>query len=320
VPLPFEIALEDAGDGKAGAAAGVDALAAAGAIAVVGPVDRDAAEEAAARAAAHGLPLVTLDVAESGAGSAQPTVFRAVISVEARARALAAHAAAAGITRFAILAPELAYGARAAAAFRAEVAARGGEIVAEVHYPRDTTSFVDPVNRLAKARFDALFVPDTAARLELVAPQLAVADLVVQPAGAARPRRGRAVVLLSTAEALGPRFLRGSGRYARGAVLAPGFYPDEGDARIGAYVARYRLGHGEDPTYLDAYAYDAALVVRAAVEAGARDRASLAAALAAGRTPGLTGDIAFDPASHARADAGVLFGVSADGTTIRAMR
>jgi len=142
---------------------------------------------------------------------------------------------------------------------------------------------------------------------------------VVQPTGERRPRRGRPIALFSTAEALGPKFLRGSGRYTKGAVLAPGFFPDEADPRIGAYVARYRLAYGEDPTYLDAYAYDAALVVRAAVEAGARDRASLGAALAAGKTPGLTGDIAFD-AARSRADRGVLFVVTADGATIRALR
>jgi len=144
VPLAFEVALEDAGEGKARAAEAVDALAAAGAIAVVGPVDRDAADEAAGRAAALGLPLITLDVAESASGAAAPTVFRAVISVEARARALAAHALAKGVKRFAVLAPEIAYGTRAAAAFRAEVEARGGQIVAEVRYPKETTSFVDP--------------------------------------------------------------------------------------------------------------------------------------------------------------------------------
>src|SRR5262249_44750836 len=63
VPRPFEVAVEDAGDGKGRAAAAVDQLAGAGAIGVVGPVDKDAVDEAARRAEALGIPLVSLDVA-----------------------------------------------------------------------------------------------------------------------------------------------------------------------------------------------------------------------------------------------------------------
>ena len=152
-----------------------------------------------------------------------------------------------------------------------------------------------------------------------MAPQLAVANLVVQPAGAGKPARGRAILLLATAEALTPKFLRGSGRYSTGALLAPGFYPDDADPRIGPFVARFRAAYGgEDPTYLDAYAWDAALVVRAAVEGGAKDRVAVAAAIAVGVVTGVTGEVRFDSAG-ARADAGVLFTV-VGGTAIRAVR
>ncbi len=323
VPLPFEVVLEDAGEGKEQAAAAVETLARRDVIAAIGPVDRDAADEAARRAEALGLPLLTLDVTEPSAGGAA-NVFHAVISVEDRARALAAHAVAKGARRFAILGPDIAYGSRAAAAFRKEVTSLGGSIVVEERYPGDATAFVGPVGKLAKAPpFDALFIPDGAARLELVAPQLAVADLVVQPLDARKPKRGRAIFLLSTAEGLSPKFLRGSGRYSSGAAFAPGFYPDDNDERIGPYVARFRLAHGDDPTFLDAYAYDAALLVRAAVESGARDRAAVAdalASLAAGSAVrGLTGDIWFD-AAHARGDRGVLYTVVADGAGAFAIR
>jgi ABC-type branched-subunit amino acid transport system substrate-binding protein len=321
VPRPFEVALEDAGEGKGRAAAALEALAAAGAVAVVGPVDRDAADEAARRAETLAIPLVTLDVAEAGA-AATPYVFRAVVPVEARARALADWAVARGARRFALLVPDLPYGARAAAAFSAEVEARGGRVVARESYKKEAVAFVEPVARVAKADFDALFIPDTAARLELIAPQLAVADLVVAPPGARRPKRGRNVLLVATAEAITPKFLRGSGRYTHGAALAPGFFPDDTDARIAAYVQRFRAAYGDDPTWLDAYAYDAALLVRAAVESGARDREGVGAALASGvPVAGLTGAIVFD-ASHGRADPGVLYTVVADGAgfAVRALR
>src|SRR5262249_20276801 len=156
-----------------GAGGGADALAARGGVGLVGPADKDAADEAARRAEALGVPLVALDVGDVPlAGS--PHVFRIVVPVEARARALAAWALAKGRKRFAILSPDIPYGQRAAAAFRAEVEAGGGAIVADEKYPKDATSFVGPVGKIKDAAIDALFVPDAAARLELVAPQLAV--------------------------------------------------------------------------------------------------------------------------------------------------
>jgi branched-chain amino acid transport system substrate-binding protein len=120
-------------------------------------------------------------------------------------------------------------------------------------------------------------------------------------------------VLLTTAEAITGRFLKGSGRYTNGAILAPGFYPDDSDERTGTYVARFRNVFGEDPTYLDAYAYDAAMLLRQAVERGGEGRDTVAAWLGAVRgVPGLTGDIAFDGHGN-RADRGVLYTVTDKG-------
>jgi branched-chain amino acid transport system substrate-binding protein len=315
-PRPFVVVVRDSASSPEQAVAAVDELTQGGAIAVVGPVDREAAEAAARRAEAARVPIVSLDVAESAVAAGSPHVFRVVVSVETRARALARAASSRGAKTFAILAPEHSYGARGARAFRDEVERLGGRIVVEEKYAKDATAFVDPVKKLAARAFDALFVPDAAAKLELIAPQLAVANLVVGTAGG-KPTRGRGILLLSTAEALAPKFLKGSGRYAQGAILAPGFYPDDADPRIGPFVVRFRTAYGEDPDYLAAYAWDAALVIRAAVEGGARDRASLLAAMAAAKVPGVTGEIAFD-GSRQRADAGVLFTVQ--GSAIRVWR
>jgi ABC-type branched-subunit amino acid transport system substrate-binding protein len=323
----FSVIVRDAGEGRTRAGSALDELVAEGVIGVVGPMDRDATEEAAARAETLGVPLVTLDVSGDALSAGSPHVFRIVIPVEARAKALAAWASAQGLKRFAILSPELAYGTRAAQAFKEEVLAQGGEIVAEATYAKDVTAFVGPVGKIAKAPFDALFIPDTAARLELVSPQLAVADLQARPlGGGSKPKRGRTFLLLSTAEALSPKFLRGSGRYTQGAVFAPGFYADEADPQVGDFVSRFRAAYGDDPSYLDAYAYDAALLLRTAVEMGARDRNSLVSALASLRAGnamrGVTGEVWFDP-SRNRGDRGWLYTVVPDGAggyAIRAIR
>jgi ABC-type branched-subunit amino acid transport system substrate-binding protein len=195
-----------------------------------------------------------------------------------------------------------------AGAFEAEVRRLGGQLVAAQTYGPEQTSFTKEVTAIAGKPFDALFVPDTAARLELIAPALAAGNLQALPPGARPPARGRKILLLSTAEAIGPRYLRGSGRYSHGALLAPGFYADRDDARTAQFVDRFKAAYGKEPSYLDAFAYDAALVVRAAVDGGARTRAQLSAAIAASSVVGLTGAIAFAPGG-ARADAGLVYAV-----------
>ncbi|MBI4510543.1 MAG: penicillin-binding protein activator [Deltaproteobacteria bacterium] len=309
--LPLVVVARDAAPGN-GLVAAVDALDAERPIAVIGPIDKDTCEEAARRAEALALPLVTLDFADSSWVAGSPHVFVIALSVEARAKALAKHAFERGARTFAILTPEIAYGTRASKAFRDEVSRLGGHVVAHVTYAKDATHFVQPVNALAGKAFDALLVPDTADRLELIAPQLAASGFSIQPAATSKAKKGHGILLLATAEALAPKFLRGSGRYTTHAVLAPGFYPDETDPRIGPFVQGYRAAHGEDPTYLAAFAFDAALVVRSAVEKGARDRDSVAAAMAAGTVRGVTGDVRFD-AHRQRADLGVLYVVEPDG-------
>src|SRR5262249_49543095 len=75
-----------AGAARGGGAEAAAALAAGGVVGLVGPADKDAADEAARRAEALGVPLVALDVGDVPlAGS--PHVFRIVVPVEARARA-----------------------------------------------------------------------------------------------------------------------------------------------------------------------------------------------------------------------------------------
>jgi hypothetical protein len=195
-------------------------------------------------------------------------------------------------------------------------------VVVERWYPPGETSFAKTVGGLPQP-CQAVFVPDVAQRLELVAPALAAANLIATPIDGKPPARGRKILLLSTAEALGPRYLRSSGRYSLGAVLAPGFYPDRFDPLIADFVDRYEETYGELPTAVDAYAYDAARVVAAAVAAGARSREALSDRLARGEVAGVTGAIRFGP-SRQRADEGLLFEVAPHGEAgdlaIRALR
>ncbi|HUS67630.1 MAG TPA: penicillin-binding protein activator [Kofleriaceae bacterium] len=308
MPRPFTLSVRDDASQAAAAEAAMDALAAEGVIAVVGPDDKGAVERVAARARDLGVPMISLHpAAELLVGTSSPVVFHGVHSAEQRARALARRALSAGTRDFAIFAPDNGYGRQVGGAFANEVTGGGGTVVVQGKYPAGATSFATEIRQLRKP-FEALFVPDSARALELIAPALAAANLMARPPGSGKTKVGRPIWLLSTADQLTPHFLTSAGRYSFGALLAPGFYADRTDARIAEFTAMYERAFGRAPTALDAYAFDAAWVVRAAVDSGARTRRDVASTLAAGKLDGLTGAITFD-SSHRRKDDGVLFEV-----------
>jgi ABC-type branched-subunit amino acid transport system substrate-binding protein len=306
LPRPFALSVRDTGSVAARVTGELDAIAREGVIAVIGPADGKSVEVAGRRATELGLPLISLSP-RAGGHETSPLVFHVIHTAEDRARALARHAYLQGVRQFAIFRPDSGYGRTVGRAFAEEVRRLGGTVTAEAQYGASATSFGDALAPLARP-WQALFVPDQARRLELIAPALASADFVSLPFAANRPRAGRKMLLLSTAELATPGFVRSAGRYCLGAVLAPGFFPDRNHPRIAEFVTRYTAVFSREPTALDAYAFDAALAIRGAVEAGARSSEQLGVRLAQGTFQGVTGNIRFD-ASRERADDGVLFTV-----------
>ncbi len=69
------------------------------------------------------------------------------------------YAASAGKRSFAALIPDNPYGTVVEAAFKQDVARRGGQVVALEHYPHDKAAMAVPVKSVAQAavRADALF-------------------------------------------------------------------------------------------------------------------------------------------------------------------
>lgn len=269
-----------------------------------------------------GIPLLLLDERAPGA---QTTAFPLIHSSEARAVALARKALALGARRFAILGPDNASGKRLAAAYRKAVEEGGGAVTGHVTYAPGATSFSASVASLRKLAFEALFIPDDASRLELVAPALAVADIwprsprtvfAATHSSASSGTGRREALLLSTALSVSPKFLHTTERYVQGALLCPGFFPAD-DARSGSFVARFREVYGTLPSATDAYGYDAVFVLRGAVERGAKSRADVLRALATQTFEGLTGDIRFGP-DHGRIDPPLVYVV--DGDSIRVLK
>lgn len=296
------IEVRAAGDSDAVGLA-VEELARANVTAIIGPTDREAVDAAGPRADSLGVPLLSLS-GRAEKHAVLPTVFHMMHSGEARARALAQRALGKGVTRFAVLAPDSGYGKTLSAAFVDEVGRGGGTIVSSVTYKPDSKSFAGIVSKLTGS-WDAVFVPEDASTLSLIAPALDASDTKPRPLGTKKMKGGRPVLLLSTAENLTGAFLTDAGRHAEGAFFAPGYYPDDQEPASKAFVERFIATFGRAPGFVEAYAFDAAQLAAAAGGAG---RAGLAANLAKVQFVGLTGTIRFD-ADHRRADPGVVYTV-----------
>lgn len=263
-----------------------------------------------------GVPYIALGGANPGA---QSTAFQLVHDGDARVRALAQVARARGIRSFAVLAPDNDVSRRNVEAFRQAVTSLGGQIVVELKYAPMATAFTKEVEVLKKQRWEALFVPDSAEKLELIGPALAVADLWPQPTatvlagvrekhkkGTAATNR-RNILLLSTAPGVSKRTLTRAGRYLQGMLVTPGYFADPDQASASHFVSEFKGLYGHEPSASDAYGFDGVHLLRACVERGARTRAEVLRMLASGgEFQGVTGVIHFG-SDHGRQDRALVY-------------
>ncbi|HEU4383252.1 MAG TPA: penicillin-binding protein activator [Anaeromyxobacteraceae bacterium] len=249
------------------------------------------------------------------------------------------------LRRFAILYPNVPYGVELANAFWDEVEARGGEVRAAESYDHDRTTFAplvkgmvgklhlderpdwpekvrevakekDPYRRakaLERARkalqpivdFDAIFIPDFAKSLALVAPALAVEDVVTSTCDQKeleRIRKAAGREDLKPVQLLGgngwddPALAERAGKYVQCSVFVDGFFAPSERPETRRFVDAFLKRYGKPPSILEASAYDAARMVRQAVEGSrAATREAVRAALAGLKGfKGATGDIGFD--------------------------
>ncbi|GEJ57655.1 penicillin-binding protein activator [Anaeromyxobacter diazotrophicus] len=152
--------------------------------------------------------------------------------------------------------------------------------------------------------FDAVFIPDFAKNVALVAPALAVEDVVTQtcdPREVERIRKTTGREDLKPVQLLGangwddPSLVERAGKYVECAIFVDGFFAASERPATKAFVTAFQQKYGHPPSILEASAFDAAGLVRRAVEGGAANREAVRDALAAVKAyPGATGDLAFD--------------------------
>jgi ABC-type branched-subunit amino acid transport system substrate-binding protein len=159
--------------------------------------------------------------------------------------------------------------------------------------------------------FDAVLVADFARNVKLIAPALAVEDVItatclpdeVRKIEKATGRKDLKPVQLLGGNGWGgdPSLFDtgpgGAGRHVRCAVFVDGFYAEAARPETRRFTEAFQRKYGAAPSILEAYAYDAVKLARAAVvQAGATTRAAARDALAAVKgLKGATGDLTVGP-------------------------
>jgi ABC-type branched-subunit amino acid transport system substrate-binding protein len=171
----------------------------------------------------------------------------------------------------------------------------------------------DPYRRakaLEKARkelppvieFDVVFVPDFARTVTLLAPALAVEDVVtacdpheIERIQKVSPWTVKPVLLLGGNGWDDPAVVEKAGKYVECAIFVDGFFAGSERIETKRFVLDFQQAHARVPSILEASAFDATHMVSAAMRRGVTGRKEMRDALATQAPfPGATGDVAFD--------------------------
>ncbi|MBM7119341.1 penicillin-binding protein activator [[Archangium] primigenium] len=181
--------------------------------------------------------------------------------------------------------------------------------------------------------FEAIFIPDEWRRVSLVAPALAVEDIVTNACDARdleRIRKTTGKKTLKTVMLLGtnawssgkgasglPELVERGGKFVTCSVYVDGFFVDSQRPATRRFVQAYRQAYSGDPSLLEAYGYDSARMVRQLLESkqAPTSRAAFREALATLKDfDGATGKTSFDDKREARKPL-FLLSVSNKGVT-----
>ena len=253
-------------------------------VAVIGPLRSKVAEAIAPRAERAGMPMVVLSQQEGISGR---WVVQPAMTAERQAAALAEYGVKGrGLRKFGILYPNDQYGIQLSQAFRQQVEERGGQIIGAVTYDPKQKEFSVELLSIDKwikdDGLDAVFIPDFASTAIPLAVQLRHA----QPG----------VVLLGSNGWNDPGALGQAADDIDGAVFVDGFFASSQRPATQEFVEAYRAAYGGTPEILEAQAYDAAKLVGAALQSGARSRGQLITTLQSPRNfEGAAGTVAVGP-------------------------
>jgi branched-chain amino acid transport system substrate-binding protein len=317
VKSPIKLIIEDSKSQPEAARAAVAKLAVQdGVLCILGPLSNAEAPEAAKEAQKFKIPIITL-VQREKITDVGAYVFRIYMTNPMQIRALVKYAVdSMDLRRFAVLYPGDNYGREMERLFRNEVQRQGGEILQVKSYEKTQTDFGDEIKAIAGIKvtsvegsenknpedeykpvieFDALFIPDSPARISMILPQLAFYNV-------------RGVKLLGTSIWHSPDLLKTGAEYLEGAVFTDGFslnsfYPETND-----FIDVFYTNYGREPDIMEALVYDAAgILVKTIKENDIETRDQLRDRLLRMRNyRGVTGKTSFSGTRDAQKDLFIL--------------
>ena len=276
-----------------------------GAVAVVGPLATSEARQLVepagrydvpvlAKAADRIVPVEELETTEldeaadrerrgdAEGDDEQPAIrapmFRNFVDALAEARA-AAHIAFEELDdrRAAVVYPDMGYGRVLTEAFVEEFRSLGGEIVAEIEYERDASDYVDLASRVAASNPEAIFLPDTGAKVAEISAFFAQEQIWGLTPGEQRPDDRRTHVhYLGTSLWQAPIVIEQADSYLQGALIPAWYAPQFQENQTRQFAQIFEAIYGTRADQFVAFSYDSVNALRQLLlERGVTDGAGI---------------------------------------------
>ncbi|MCE5333519.1 MAG: penicillin-binding protein activator [Desulfobacteraceae bacterium] len=232
-----------------------------GVFAIIGPLGLQANKAVLPLANRDGIPLLSLAQKED---DGKDTSFALHVFIDSRdlVRTLVRYCREKlKYERFACLYPEDRYGQKLSKIFAETVQEQGGTMVSSASYKEKSTDFKESLQKLmniAKKNaplsategtpFEALFIPDQVSAVSLIAPQLPYNNIV-------------GTTLLGTNLWSEAPLVQAGGVYVDQALFATSFYPESDTPQVKSFREKYERLYNATPSYLEAQAYDALMML-----------------------------------------------------------
>jgi len=219
-----------------------------GAQIILGPLFAQSVSTAGQVARARNIPVIAFS---TDANVASRGIYLLSFLPETDVGRIVQYASSTGKRSYAALIPDNPYGTVVEAAFKQDVARRGGRVIALERYPHDKAAMAAPVKNIAQAasRADALFIPDGGDAAPDVAAML-VAD----------------GVNTKKLQLLGTGLWGDDPRISSSPALDGGWYAAPDATGYREFATRYRARYKQDPVRTATLAYDAVALIAALVK------------------------------------------------------
>jgi len=167
----------------------------------------------------------------------------------------------------------------------------GGQVLADIGFGRDVNDFTAIATRIA-----GLGKVDVIPTYTLEGQGLRITQALAQ-AGVTKGGGGQAIQLGTIWLPFG--FEQKAGKSALGYVRIVQFDPTDQRPLVRDFIQAFKAKYNQDPTHLNAHAYDQIILIADVIARGAKDAQSIRDGLAATRSfSGVTGSVEFDKANQ----------------------